>query len=188
MTNPDPAPPLRPSRDELPWVLEALLLASEEPVGPTTLARATGLGERSIRTGLERLAADYEARGLRLQEDGGRYHLVTAPEYAPYVEQLLGQESVERLSRAALETLTIIAYRQPCSRGEVESIRGVNSDRIVAALEKRGLVEVAGRAQTPGRPILYRPAPQFYSHFGLLGPTDLPPLPADDEPTESVDL
>ena len=178
----DPPPPDRPSRDELPWVLEALLLASEEPLGAAALARATGVGERSIRTGLERLAADYEARGLRLQEEGGRYQLVTAPEYAPYVSQLLGQESAVRLSRAALETLTIVAYRQPCTRGEVEAIRGVNSDRIVANLEQRGLIENVGTARSPGRP-----RPRFYEHFGLLGPSDLPPLPEDDPP-ETVDI
>ena len=181
------APPPRPSRDELPWVLEALLLAAEEPLGPAALARATGVGERSVRTGLERLANDYEARGLRLQEEGGRYQLVTAPEYAPYVASLLGDESSERLSRAALETLTIVAYRQPCTRGEVEAIRGVNSDRIVASLEQRGLIENVGMARSPGRPRLYRPAPRFYEHFGLLGPSDLPPLP-DDEPSETVDV
>ena len=81
----EPGQPPRPSRDELPWVLEALLLASEEPLGPAALARATGVGERSVRSGLERLADDYEARGLRVQEEAGRYQLVTSPDYAPYV-------------------------------------------------------------------------------------------------------
>ncbi len=183
----DPTSLPRPSRDELPWVLEALLLASEEPLGAAALARATGVGERSVRTGIERLSADYEARGLRVREEAGRYHLVTAPEYAPYVARLLGDESSERLSRAALETLTIVAYRQPCTRGEVEAIRGVNSDRIVASLEQRGLVENVGTARSPGRPKLYRPAPRFYEHFGLLGPSDLPPLP-DDDASETVEL
>ncbi len=181
-----PLPP-RPSREELPWVLEALILASEEPIGPAALARATGVGERSIRAALERLAADYEARGLRLQEESGRYQLVTAPEYAPYVSRLLGDESAVRLTRAALETLTIVAYRQPCTRGEVETIRGVNSDRIVAGLEQRGLIEKAGTARSPGRPKLYRPSTRFYEHFGLLGPSDLPPLP-EDEPPETVNV
>ena len=92
-----------------------------------------------------------------------------------------------RLSRAALETLTIVAYRQPCTRGEVEAIRGVNSDRIVASLEQRGLIENVGAARSPGRPRLYRPAPRFYEHFGLLGPSDLPPLPEEDDP-ETVDI
>ncbi|MBH76723.1 MAG: SMC-Scp complex subunit ScpB [Dehalococcoidia bacterium] len=183
-TTPQPTPP---SRDELPWVLEALLLASEEPIGPAALARVTGVGERSIRAGLERLAGDYEARGLRLQEEAGRYQLVTAPEYAPYVSRLLGDDSAVNLSRAALETLTIIAYRQPCTRGEVEAIRGVNSDRIVASLEQRELIENVGTARSPGRPKLYRPATRFYEHFGLLGPSDLPPLPEDD-PSETVDI
>ena len=183
----EPAAPPPPSREELPWVLEALLLAAEEPLGPAALARATGVGERSVRSGLDRLADDYEARGLRLLEEGGRYQLVTNPEYAPYVGRLLGDEGSVRLSRAALETLTIVAYRQPCTRGEVEAIRGVNSDRIVATLEQRGLIESVGTAHSPGRPRLYRPAPRFYEHFGLLGPSDLPPLPEDDPP-ETVDI
>ena len=183
----DPPIPERPSRDELPWTLEALIFASEEPISPGALARATGVGERSIRTALARLADDYEARGLRLQEESGRYHLVTAPEYGPYVARLLGDESAARLSRAALETLTIIAYRQPCTRGEIEASRGVNSDRVVANLEQRGLVEDVGAARTPGRPRLYRPSRRFYEHFGLLGPADLPPLP-EDEPSATVDV
>ena len=182
-----PVPP-RPSLDELPWVLEALLLAAEEPLAAGALARATGVGERSIRRALGRLSDDYEARGLRLQEDGGRYQLVTAPEYAPYVARLLGDEATQRLSRAALETLTIVAYRQPCTRAEVEAVRGVNSDRIVSSLEQRGLLENVGRARSPGRPRLYRPASRFYEHFGLLGPGDLPPLPDDGEPAETVEL
>ena len=175
------APP-RPSPDELPRVVEALLLAAEEPVGAGALARAAGVGEGAVRRALGRLAEECAGRGLRLQEDGGRHQLVTAPEYAPYVARLLGDEGAQRLSRAALETLTVVAYRQPCSRGEVEALRGVNSDRIVAALERRGLLEGAGRARTPGRPRLYRPAARFYEHFGLLGPADLPPLPDADEP------
>lgn len=180
-------PPPRPAPDELPRVIEALLLAADEPVGAGALSRATGTGERSVRAALERLAGECAARGLRLQEDGGRYQLVTAPEYAPYVARLLGDEAARRLSRAALETLAVVAYRQPCTRGEVEAVRGVNSDRVVASLEQRGLIEQAGRARSPGRPRLFRPATRFYEYFGLLGPADLPPLPEEDE-AERVEL
>ena len=179
---------IRPSLEELPWVLEALLLASEEPQSVSTLARATGVGERSVRRAFERLSDDYEERGLRLQEEGGRFQLVTAPDYAPYIARLLGDSLFQQLSRAALETLTIVAYKQPCTRAEIEAIRGVNSDRIVVSLEQRGLLENIGMAQSPGRPRLYRPALQFYEHFGLRGSADLPPLPEEDSPGEAVDL
>ncbi len=187
MTEPRAAPE-RPSLEELPWVLEALLLASEEPQPAGALARATSTGERSVRRALERLADDYEARGLRLQEEGGRYQLVTAPDYAPYVASLLGDAVTQRLSRAALETLTIVAYKQPCTRAEIEAIRGVSSDRLVASLEQRGLLENVGTAHSPGRPKLYRPARQFYEHFGLRGQSDLPALPEEDQREGSVEL
>src|SRR5215213_11706257 len=124
-----------PSANELPWVLETLLFVSEEPQALGTLARAAGVSDGAARKALVQLAGDYAARGLRLQEDGQRYQLVTAPQYAPYVANLLGSGPGQRLSRAALETLTIIAYKQPCSRAEVELVRGVNSDRLIATLE-----------------------------------------------------
>ncbi|GAB4336760.1 MAG: SMC-Scp complex subunit ScpB [Dehalococcoidia bacterium] len=174
----------RPSQNELPWVIEALLFVSDEPQTLGALARAAGVGEGAARRALRTLAADYEARGLRLQEDGERFQLVTAPAYAPYVARLLGVGNVPRLSRAALETLSIIAYKQPCTRAEIEAIRGVNSDRLVATLEQRELIEVAGYANGPGRPRLYRTTPRFFEHFGLRGPADLPPLPGEESVVE----
>ncbi len=174
--------PPPPSKTELPWVLEALLFVSEEPQSLGALARAAGVGEGTARKALKQLAQDYEARGLRLQEDGQRYQLVTAPDYASYVAELLGGASGSRLSRAALETLTIIAYRQPCTRADVEAIRGVNSDRLIATLEQRGLVDNVGNADAPGRPRLYRTTLKFFEHFGISGPGELPPLPGDEEP------
>ncbi len=174
-----PSPPPMP---ELPWVLETLLFVSDEPVPLSQLARAAGVGEGAARRALLQLRADYEARGLRLQEDGGQYQLVTAPQYAGYVAQLLGSGPGQRLSRAALETLTIIAYRQPCSRSEVEAIRGVNSDRLIATLEGRGLIEMSGLGETVGRPKLYRTTNQFFEHFGIEGVHALPPLPEEALP------
>ncbi|MDZ7727998.1 MAG: SMC-Scp complex subunit ScpB [Dehalococcoidia bacterium] len=174
-----------PARNELPWVLEALLFVSEEPQPLSALARAAGVGEATARKALKQLAADYEARGLRLQEDGQRYQLVTAPAYAPYVTALLGGTAGGRLSRAALETLTIIAYRQPCTRADVESIRGVNSDRLIATLEGRGLIDNVGTADTPGKPRLYRTTMKFFEHFGISGPQDLPPLPGEETTEEA---
>ncbi len=183
---PDAAGTTAPPKTELPWVLEALLFVAEEPQPLSALARAAGVGEGAARKALKQLAEDYEARGLRVQEDGQRYQLVTAPGYAPYVAAFLDAGPGQRLSRAALETLTIIAYRQPCTRADVETIRGVNSDRLIATLEQRGLIEHVGNAEAPGRPKLYRTTMKFFEHFGMRGPEDLPPLPEDEQPLEEA--
>lgn len=186
MTRPDrvKAPPA----SELPWVLEALLFASGEPQTLSTLAKACGVGEGLARKALRQLADDYRARGIRLVEDGnGLYELVHGPEYAVYVERLIGATPAQRLSRAALETLAIIAWRQPCTRAQVEAIRGVNSDRLIATLEARGLLESPGTADSPGRPRLYRTTLQFFEHFGLGGPSELPPL-SDDSAADELEI
>jgi segregation and condensation protein B len=180
----DQRPARGPAPNELPWVIEALLFVADEPQPLGALARAAGVSEAAARRALAQLAADYEARGLRLIEDGQKYQLGAAPEFAPYIEALLGAGPGQRLSRAALETLTIIAYRQPCTRAEVEAIRGVNSDRHVAILEQRGLIDQVGTGDGPGRPKLYRTTIRFLEHFGINSPKDLPPLP--DPPEEEV--
>ena len=176
-----------PSTAELPWALEALLFVSEEPVSLGALAAAAGVSDGAARKALARLAADYEARGLRLMEDSQKYQLVTAPAFAYHVGQLLGQAPGQRLKRAALEVLTIIAYRQPCARSEIEAIRGVNSDRLVVILENRGLVEQAGTSDGPGRAKLYRTTMRFLEHFGINSPRDLPPLPGQPPPEPITD-
>lgn len=169
-------------------MLEALLFVSEEPQTLAALARAAGVGEQAARRALAQLGQDYEARGLRVMEDGQRYQLVTAAAYAPYVEELIGHSPGQRLSRAALEVLTIVAYRQPCTRADVEAIRGVASDRLVASLEARGLVEQAGQSEAPGKPRLYRTTMRFLEHFGIQSPKELPPLPAEAEPETAEPL
>lgn len=164
-----------PPEEKLPAAVEALLFVAEEPPSLGALARALGVGEAAVRRAIEALDQASGERGIRIQEHGGRYQLVTAPELAAYVEAFIGATS-RRLSRAALETLSIIAYRQPCSRAEIEAIRGANSDKLVVTLEQRGLIEVTGVAETPGRPKLYAPTRHFYEHFGIRGPDELPPL------------
>lgn len=162
-----------------------MLFVADEPQTVGALARACGVGEATVRRALEQLAGDYRARGLRLQRDRNTYQLATAPQYGKYVSRLLGKGRSPGLSRAALETLTIIAYRQPCTRAEIEAVRGINSDRMVASLEQRGLVDEAGRSDKPGRPKLYRPTMLFYETVGLAGPHELPPLPEEmPEPVE----
>ncbi|HQW50982.1 MAG TPA: SMC-Scp complex subunit ScpB [Tepidiformaceae bacterium] len=170
-----------PSANTLPWVMEALLFVTEEPQPLSALARAAGVSDAAARKALAQLTADYEARGLRVLEDGQRYQLGAAAEFAPYIENMLGTGPGQRLTRAALETLTIIAYKQPCTRAEIEAIRGVNSDRLVAILEQRGLVEAAGTGDGPGRPKLYRTTMRFLEHFGIKSPRELPPLPEAEE-------
>ncbi len=181
MTEDEEARPKPPRPAELPWVLEALLFVSEEPQTLGALARAANAGETAVKKALAQLSDDYEARGLRLMEDGQRYQIVTAPPYAPYVDALLGAGPGQRLSRAALETLTIIAYKQPATRADIEAIRGVNSDRLVATLEQRGLIESPGFSEGPGRAKLYRTTMKFLEHFGINSPEELPPLPLPPE-------
>jgi len=187
---PDPPPVEAESVpiSELAWAIEAMLFASGQPQTVPALARAAGVGPAAIRTALDQLAGDYEARGLRLVKDGaGLYEIAHAPEYTACIERLLGAAPSQRLSPAALETLAIIAWRQPCTRAQVEAIRGVNSDKLIASLEGRGFLEISGRAETPGRPRLYRTTLQFFEHFGLEGPEDLPPL-LEEEPPENVEV
>ncbi len=175
--HPKPAP-----ATELPWVMEAMLFVADEPQTLGNLARAAGVSDTAARRALERLAADYEARGLRVMEDGQRYQLVSAPQYAAFVDQMLGSGPSQRLSRAALETLTIIAYRQPCTRAEIEAIRGVNSDKLVSTLEQRGLIDNVGQSEGPGKAKLYRTTMKFFEHFGIRSAKELPPLPQEEEP------
>jgi segregation and condensation protein B len=186
MTEPERLKP--PPTGELPWVLEALLFVSEEPQALGALARAAGVSEGAARRALDQLTADYEARGLRVMEDGQRFQLVTAPDYSPYIESLVGAAPAQRLTRAALETLTIVAYRQPCTRADIEAIRGVNSDKLVATLEQRGLIDNAGQSEAPGKPKLYRTTMKFLEHFGIRSPHELPPLPSAPEPETASPL
>jgi segregation and condensation protein B len=156
--------------------LEALLFVSAEPVLPSQLAEALSLSIAEIEQGLQELDADLRHRGLRLQRHGGRVQLTTAPETAELVERFLGLEATTHLSRAALETLAIIAYQQPVTRPKVDSVRGVNSDGVMKSLLGKGLIQEVGRAEGPGRPILYGTTPDFLQHFGLDSLMELPAL------------
>jgi len=156
--------------------IEAMLFVSAEPVPVTQLATALDVTASVVERGLKELDDSLKTRGLRLQRNAGRVQLTTAPEVAQLVELFLGLEAITHLSRAALETLAIIAYQQPCTRPQVDSIRGVNSDAMLKSLLSKGLVEESGRTDGPGRPILYSTTPEFLQHFGLDKITELPPL------------
>lgn len=155
---------------------EALLFVAPEPLEVAALGRLLGLDERDTQEVIETLGRELKDRGIRLQRYDGRLHLVSAPEAGPLVEQLLGIQTSARLSTAALETLAIIAYRQPVTRAQVEAVRGVDSSAVIRALLARGLIAEAGRAESVGRPILYVTTPEFLNQFGLQSLSDLPPL------------
>jgi segregation and condensation protein B len=157
-------------------LIEALIFAAEQAVSPAQLVEATGLSSKEVGTALLNLEERMAMGGLRLQRNRGRLQMVSAPVAGPYVEKLLGLEINLRLSQAAMETLSIIAYAQPVTRPQIEAIRGVNSDSTIRTLLSGGLIEDAGRAETLGRPILYRTTFEFLQQFGLQEATDLPPL------------
>ncbi len=156
--------------------LEALLFVAPGAVSPSQLAATLEISIREVENSLAELEASYIHRGLRLQRHRGRVQLTTSPEVAPLVERFLGLEATSRLSRAALEALAIVSYEQPVTRPRVDAIRGVNSDGVLKSLLSKGLIEEIGRAQTPGRPILYSTTPDFLQHFGLNSLEELPPL------------
>jgi segregation and condensation protein B len=160
----------------LPGFLEGLLFVASEPVAPSQLAAALDLTVTNIEKGLEELEESLRTRGLRLQRHSGRVQLTTAPELGESVERFLGLEATSRLSRAALETLAIIAYQQPVTRPAVDAVRGVNSDGVIKSLLSKGLLQEVGRSEGPGRPILFGTTPQFLQHFGLSSLTELPAL------------
>jgi segregation and condensation protein B len=167
------------SKDRLPAVIESILFVADEAVDISLLSRALRRPADAIEQALTELEERCAEGGTRLQRTRDTVQLVTAPEAGPFVERFLGLESRQRLSGAALESLAIIAYKQPMTRAGVEQVRGVNSDGAIASLIARGLVEDVGRAPGPGRPALLGTTLRFLEHFGLTKPSDLPPLPAN---------
>jgi segregation and condensation protein B len=161
--------------------LEALLFVAGEPVTTAQLSAALDVAPSVIERGLNELDASLSSRGLRLQRHAGRVQLTTAPQLAELIERFLGLEATSHLSRAALETLAIIAYQQPVTRPQIDSIRGVNSDSMMKSLLHKGLILETGRADGPGRPILYSTTPEFLQHFGLNSILEMPPLAKPEE-------
>ena len=160
--------------------IEALLFVAPGAILVSQIATALGTTNTQIENGLQELAELYQERGLRLQRHGNRVQLTTAPETAELIEHFLGLEATSKLSRAALETLAIIVYQQPVTRPQVDSIRGVNSDGVMKTLLSKGLIQEVGRAEGPGRPILYSTTPDFLGYFGLGSLEELPPLNLED--------
>jgi segregation and condensation protein B len=154
---------------ELVGQLEAILFASDAPLPVERLAEVLEIDPADARAVVDalRLACDEAARGLAVVEVGGGVRLVTRPEHAPVLMSLQRLRLKSRLSRAAVETLTIVAYRQPISRPEIEQLRGVGTESVLTHLLERRLVRVVGRKATPGRPVLYGTTREFLEHFGL---------------------
>lgn len=173
--------PTLPQDLDLQNILEALLFVAPGLVSIAQIAQALEIPVREVEAGLNDLEAKYLRRGLRLMRHQGRVQMTTAPEAAPIIERFLGLEASSRLSRAALETLAIIAYQQPVTRPEIDVIRGVNSDSVLKSLLSKGLIQEGGRAERPGRPILYGSTSDFLQHFGLRSLLELPVL-AQEEP------
>ena len=176
MPNPDtgssePLPDLPPKA-----VLEALLFSAESPVGEQALCEILGSSRERLRTLIEELRSGYarEGRAFALEEINGGFQILTLPEFAPWLNRLRPAKHAGKLSPAALETLAIIAYKQPVTRAEVESIRGVQAGPILRTLLDRELVRMAGRAEVLGSPLLYATTNRFMEVYGLRTLEDLP--------------
>ena len=160
--------------DEAARIVEAILFAAEEPLSVAAIAAHAGEGI-DVRAALKALVEDYAGRGIEPVERGGRWHFQTAPDLAHVLRR--EREEPRRLSRAAVETLAIIAYHEPVSRAEIEAIRGVQISRgTLDVLMEAGWVRPAGRREVPGRPLTYATTQDFLTHFGLESRRDLPGL------------
>ncbi len=158
-------------------IVEAVLFASETPLAPAEIARASGdLSAKEVEQAIAELCQEYEEedRAFQIYPLGDGYQILSRPEYAPYLERFDSVTRTNKLSRAALETLAIIAYRQPVSRLDIEDLRGVNAAGVLRNLQERGLIEVVDRAEGLGRPLLYGTTGRFLDHFGLRSLEDLP--------------
>jgi len=170
--------------EEIKPIVESLLFAAGAPVSLRRLAEVIGVAQAEVKPALALLQEDYSApgRGVALAEVAGGYQFRTVADYVEYVKTLI-REKPNRLSRAALETLAIIAYRQPITKAEIEAVRGVDADGVLNSLLTKKLIRVMGRKDVPGRPWVYGTTPQFLELFGLNDLSSLPPLPEIHEPT-----
>ncbi|MBM3297443.1 MAG: SMC-Scp complex subunit ScpB [Candidatus Aminicenantes bacterium] len=162
-------------------ILEALVFISIEPLSLDRIREVLNdRSEEEIRRALEELEAEYnrEGRGLRLQQVGGGFVLATRPDHDPWVRRLLQIERKTKLSHAAVETLSVIAYHQPATQPEIQAIRGVDSSYTIKTLLEKKLVKISGRKKAPGSPLLYRTTDRFLTYFGL---NDLSELPSVEE-------
>ncbi|MEZ4770503.1 MAG: SMC-Scp complex subunit ScpB [Caldilineales bacterium] len=172
---------------QLAGLVESLLFVAPDPVRITALADALEEPAERIEEALAHLIDLQHDRGVQVQRARDRVQLVSSPEAAAYIERFLGLDLVVKLSPAALETLAIIAYRQPVTRAQIDEWRGVNSDGVLRTLLHRGLVEQGERLEQAGRPFHYHTTFDFLQHFGLQSLEDLPPLLDETVPDQTED-
>lgn len=180
-----------PAEEDKMSVVEALLFVSPSPLSTGSIAEITGIDQGAVREILNRLTDYYSERmgGLVVREVAGGFGFYAVPAAAPYIARLISSQVNPRLTRAALESMAIVAYLQPVSRGLVAEIRGVQSESVIKTLEDRGLVRPAGRGGPPGYPVLYATTPRFMERFGLKSLEELPPLEnfsPDEEMVEKI--
>ena len=166
----------KPNENKIKSVVESLLFVAEKPISTKEIADVCGIMAVDVQKALKELEFDFKERGIRVVRKGDLFSFVTAPENAKEVSLLLNEELRHDLSQAALETLAIIAYKQPLTRTDIEEIRGVNSDSIVRNLLIRGLVTDVGRKEAVGKPILYGTTMEFIQYFGLENEESLPKI------------
>jgi segregation and condensation protein B len=176
-----------PEPGDLVGIVEAVLFVADGPVEIAALSRTINASRADVSVALDELMEACRDRGVRLQRSGDLVQLVSAPRTAAYVERFLGLEHPP-LTNASLETLAIIAYRQPITRTGIESVRGVDCDGPTRTLLARGLIEEVGRAPVAGRPTLFGTTIRFLEYFGLGKPDDLPPLPLTQSGGDGLDV
>lgn len=159
-------------------ILESLLFVADRPLSSSKLSQIAEVDESTAKKVLASLAEEYsrENRGFQLREIGGGWRFYTHPGHASYVEKLVLSSDYRRLTQAALETLAIVAYKQPVTRAEISAIRGVNAEAVLSSLIGKELIKEVGRESSPGQPIIYGTAQNFLEAFGLKDISELPPL------------
>ena len=172
---------------DLRAVIEAVLFVAEEPVPAEELAEVLEVSREEVAARLDQLGAELRTaqRGVVLRQVAGGWRLYAIPEAKPYLERFAASERATRLSNAALETLAVVAYRQPVARGQINEIRGVDSDRALRTLARRGLIQEVGRAGGPGQAVLYGTTELFLEKLGINAVDELPPL-ADHVPAADI--
>lgn len=160
-------------------VIEALLFSSEKPLALEQIKKVLdGYDTNQIRLLIEELRCEYETnkRGIRIIEVAGGFRMITAADYAPFLKKFYKERKIERLSRQGLETLAIIAYKQPLTKNEIELLRNVNADGVMGSLLEKNLIRITGRRKVPGRPFVYGTTRQFLEYFGLKSLDELPKM------------
>ena len=176
--------------EEIAHILEAILFVTGEPVEMKALAKGLDFSELEVRQAVDYLTEDCQKnhRGICLKRFGEHVQLTTGTEFAPYIEKMLQPVQKQSLSQAALETLSIVAYKQPVTKLEIEAIRGVKCDYSIQSLTAKDLIMEVGRKDAIGRPILYGTTDHFLAHFGLESLSDLPPMETGGEENDEEAL